>query len=245
MRTSIRVLASMLGLMVFGCITNPGDGGVQESDNADLAALAVSAGSLNPGFSSNDSVYTDTVPYAVAAVTITPTAADKGTSIRIRDASVVSNSASAPVSLSLGSNLVAVEVTAPNGKAKKTYTIDFVRRLPNYDGEWVGISKYGSGTTYDSIKTTLMISNNSITSFRIDYSQSNINCSSRGLGTSVFSKPSPLLDTGFTVKIFTSGLIVQFDGKMNTESDASGVLTFSAGCGLSFKAWNMTRSMPH
>jgi hypothetical protein len=90
------------------------------SNNADLSALTVSAGTLSflPGTLSYD---VGTVPDSVAAVSVTATA---GSGAVLTVNGVATNSgAPAPVKLTVGVNTISVVVTAANGITAKTYTI--------------------------------------------------------------------------------------------------------------------------
>ena len=99
------------------------------SNNANLDSLEASAGTLSPPFSSNFISYTATVPYPTASMTVTPTAAHPGATIKVNDVAVASGSASAPISLSVGANVITTVVTAED-TTTKTYTLT-VTRLPD------------------------------------------------------------------------------------------------------------------
>ena len=95
---------------------------VVNSTNADLSALALSSGTLAPGFGAGTLAYTATVPNASSTVTVTATAADAGATILVNGAA-----ASTPVALNVGSNTVSIEVTAQDGTTKKTYVVTVTR----------------------------------------------------------------------------------------------------------------------
>jgi len=92
------------------------------SGNANLSALALSAGSLNPAFSSNVTSYTVQVGNTVTSITLTPTVAESNASVTMNGHVVGSGSASAPISLALGSTAVTIVVTAQDGTTR-TYTV--------------------------------------------------------------------------------------------------------------------------
>ena len=94
-------------------ITTP----VPKSDNANLANLSISPGSLSPAFSADTTSYSAVVGEGVSKLTVSAAAADT-------KASVSTNGAS---SLAVGTNAVTVVVTAENG-AQKKYTINVERR---------------------------------------------------------------------------------------------------------------------
>ncbi|WP_233174791.1 IPTL-CTERM sorting domain-containing protein [Delftia sp. ASV31] len=95
---------------------------VVNSTNADLSALALSSGTLAPGFGAGTLAYTATVPNSSSTVTVTATAADAGATILVNGAA-----ASTPVALNVGSNTVSIEVTAQDGTTKKTYVVTVTR----------------------------------------------------------------------------------------------------------------------
>lgn len=94
--------------------------------SANLGALAVSAGTLSPAFNSSLLAYTDSVPFGVVSITVTPTLADSTATVTVNGNSVSSGTASAPIDLSVGSNPIAIVVTAQDA-SRKTYSINVIR----------------------------------------------------------------------------------------------------------------------
>jgi gliding motility-associated-like protein len=92
------------------------------SSNADLTALALSAGILEPSFSSSTTTYAAAVPLAISSVTLTPTVGDATASVKINGTSVTSGSASGAIPLNVGNNIITTDVTAQDGTVK-TYTL--------------------------------------------------------------------------------------------------------------------------
>ena len=100
--------------------------------DANLAALATSAGQLSPAFSRGHTFYSVHVPDSVGSVTVTPSAAQGGAPLAVRAnggafSGVGSGAASAPLSLNGGANLIEVKVTAPDGVTVQSYTIIVTR----------------------------------------------------------------------------------------------------------------------
>ncbi len=87
-----------------------------KSDNATLTALSVSAGSLNPAFSSTTTSYSVSVDNSVSSITLNPMAAVGAT--------VTVNSGSA---LSVGSNTKTITVTSADSSTTRTYTVTVSR----------------------------------------------------------------------------------------------------------------------
>lgn len=92
-----------------------------------LSSLHVAVGALAPAFASSTVAYTDTVPFGVTSITVTPTLSDATASVTVNGDPVATGTASAPIDLSVGSNPIDVVVTAAGGTSTKTYTINVVR----------------------------------------------------------------------------------------------------------------------
>lgn len=102
------------------------------SSNADLSALTTTAGTLSPAFDAGTTAYTASVLFNVSSVTVTATKADPGATLQVRVnggaySSLTSGSASAALSLNVGTNPIDVLVTAEDGTTTKTYTITVTR----------------------------------------------------------------------------------------------------------------------
>ena len=94
------------------------------SNNADLANLALSAGTLAPVFASGTTSYSANVSNATATLMVTPTLADSTATVTVNGGSPAT-----PVALNVGVNTVTVLVTAQDSTTK-TYTVT-VTRLSN------------------------------------------------------------------------------------------------------------------
>jgi len=95
------------------------------STNADLSALVISTGILNPVFASATTAYTATVPNATGSVTLTPTAASS--TITVNGVANASGAASPPLTLNVGATVLTVVVTAQDGVTTNTYTVTVTR----------------------------------------------------------------------------------------------------------------------
>ena len=111
--------------------------GAPMSGDARLKALTVSCGDLSPGFSSGRTAYTGWAAHSMDAVAITPTASAATAAITVNGLPSASGHASAPVAIEPGRNLLTVEVTAPDGQAKQTYTVKIFRAFPTPN--WVQV----------------------------------------------------------------------------------------------------------
>ena len=113
--------------------TTGGADGLLSSD-ATLSALALSPGTLDPGFSPAHTSYAATVRNSETRVTVTAMANDDAATIEYLDASDVAltdadtSAEGHQVSLSEGDNAIKVKVTAEDGTAQ-TYTVTATRDL--------------------------------------------------------------------------------------------------------------------
>ena len=90
------------------------------SDNADLSALAITSGTLSPGFVSTGTSYTATVQNSVTNLTVTSALSDSTATVQVIGGT----------GLIVGNNTIAVKVTAQDATTIKTYRI-VVKRLPS------------------------------------------------------------------------------------------------------------------
>jgi gliding motility-associated-like protein len=97
------------------------------STNDNLSALKISAGTLTPAFSGTTISYTANVGNAVASITVTPTAADATATVTVNGTAVTSGTSSSAIPLMVGSNIIAMVVTAQDGTTTKTYSVTITR----------------------------------------------------------------------------------------------------------------------
>ncbi|MBR2566026.1 MAG: S-layer homology domain-containing protein [Paenibacillus sp.] len=91
----------------------------EPTNNAALSGLTLSSGTLSPAFSPDVEQYTASVTSSTYSLVVSVAPLEEGASVQINGASV--NSADIP--LTNGRNTITIEVTAPNGSTKKTYTL--------------------------------------------------------------------------------------------------------------------------
>jgi len=101
------------------------------SNDANLSALTVSAGSLNPGFAAGTPTYTVTVPAGVDSMTVTATKSDPD-AVMSASGSVIApagvSTGRVSSSLGLGTTTVfTITVVAQNGVSTRPYTINVFR----------------------------------------------------------------------------------------------------------------------
>jgi len=102
------------------------------SDNADLSALTLSSGTLDPAFAADTTSYSASVATATASTVVTPTKTEANATIEARInggdwTGVASGSPSAPLALNVGANPIDIRVTAQDGSTQKTYTVTVTR----------------------------------------------------------------------------------------------------------------------
>jgi len=101
------------------------------SNNAGLANIALSSGTLAPAFATTTNSYTASVGSATASITLTPTASDATATIKVNGTAVTNGSASASIPLVTGPNTITTIVTAQDGKTIKAYTVVVTRLSSN------------------------------------------------------------------------------------------------------------------
>ena len=124
------------------------------SSSNTLSSLSVSAGVINPVFSSTTYTYVFSVLNSISSVTITPIASNSNSTIKVNGTTVSSGSSSGNISLSVGSNTITVLVTAQDNSTS-TYTLTIIRSTLNayrifltfstYDGNLIGTQNTGIG----------------------------------------------------------------------------------------------------
>ncbi len=146
-------------------------------NNANLSALSLSNGVLNTSFAANTTAYTATVSNNISSITVTPTLEISGDSLKVRVnggsyTTVTSGTASAALSLNIGSNTVDVRVTALDGTTLKTYTVTVTRNVLALDNAGLSASNPSPAafslrklsTTYTGNAIQVRRSNDNVTS---------------------------------------------------------------------------------
>ena len=128
----------------------PSDETTELSTDATLSGLTLSGVDFGT-FASGTTSYTASVANSVSQTTVTPTASDSGASYVIKLDGV--EDADGVVSLSVGSNVITVEVTAEDGEATQTYTVTVTRAenvLPTGAPTISGTAQVGQTLTVDT-----------------------------------------------------------------------------------------------
>lgn len=97
------------------------------SSNASLASLSIGGTSLSPAFSPLFGNYSTSVPNSISTVAVTPTVAGEGATVTVNGNTVASGTASNPVALAVGPNLVTTVVRAQDNITTRTYTVNVNR----------------------------------------------------------------------------------------------------------------------
>lgn len=104
------------------------------SSDTSLSSLEMSAGVLSPEFAPTTTTYAATVIDPISSITITPTANDSKSTIKVNAIDVLSGAESSDITLFEGVNTIVVEVTAEGGTIK-TYSIDMTRVVYSDDNK--------------------------------------------------------------------------------------------------------------
>ena len=99
------------------------------SNNTNLSGLALSSGTLTPGFVSNTSSYAASVANGVSSVVVTPTRSDANAAVVVANASGVC--AQNRCSLIVGTNRITMTVTAQDGVTRRPYVVVVTRAASN------------------------------------------------------------------------------------------------------------------
>ncbi len=161
------------------------------SNNAALANLAVTGGSLTPSFASTTLSYTEAVANATTSVTVTPTSADSDATITVNGTTVASGSASGAIALAVGVNNVNVVVTAQDGTTVETYVVAVNRAGALSNNAALSNLTISSGTLSPSFAAATLsytdAVSNATTSVAVTPTTSNANATVKVNGTAVAS----------------------------------------------------------
>ena len=103
------------------------------SQDADLAALTLGAGALNPSFAPQRTSYRTELNAQQRTVTVTAVAERSDAAMAITPADDDPDTAGHQVNLAEGDNTITVTVTAADGATTKTYTVSVTRALASTD----------------------------------------------------------------------------------------------------------------
>lgn len=120
--------------------------------NADLSGIALSSGNLSPVFSNSITSYSANVANHVSSIAVTPSVYDNNATMRVNGAQVSNGEASEAIPLNVGSNSIAIVVTAQDG-TRKTYSV-LVTREQGSSSSGGGSSSTTSDDTGNSTDNT-------------------------------------------------------------------------------------------
>ncbi|OYY91301.1 MAG: hypothetical protein B7Y45_03210, partial [Sphingomonas sp. 28-66-16] len=171
---------------------------VVRSTVATLNGLALSTGTLTPGFASATTRYTATVPNATSSITLTPTTSDPGATVTVNGVAVASGTASGAITLAVGANTITTVVTAQDGTSIATYTV-IVTRAASSVATLSGLSlsagplnpAFASGTTSYTIEVPNTVSSTTVTPTVTD-AASTVTVNGTAVGSGIASGAIPL-----------------------------------------------------
>ena len=126
------------------------------SDDATLSGLELSGAALSPAFDPGTETYAAEVANDAAETTVTPTTNHDGATYAIKLDGVGDDDGT--VSLAVGENVVAIEVTAEDGNTVKTYTVTVTRAEPPAPGPSVTLALSPSGAVEPGTAITVTMS---------------------------------------------------------------------------------------
>ena len=144
-----------------GAVTYEGTDQTFTTLNGNLSALTLGTGTLSPAFDPKGYSYRAAVDTTVSSITVTPTTSNSQTTVSVNGISVVSGSASSPVSLAYGDNTINVVTTWGSNGSTVAYTLIVTRGAPSYleavysSGTDVPLSIYGITATGDTVNFSL------------------------------------------------------------------------------------------
>ena len=131
-RPSGRRLLVLLALIALGgaAVRNGGvEGGAGPSDDATLAGLAVSSGTLAPAFAPKVTTYVVGPELLPGTLTVTAATSDAAATLSVNGIAIASGARSAPIPVPAGKSVATIAVVARDKTTRKTYTILLDRRL--------------------------------------------------------------------------------------------------------------------
>jgi hypothetical protein len=132
------------------------------NNNASLANLMVSAGTLTPAFAPNTLDYTDAVLNATSSITVTAMLADPSATQTVNGTPLANGGTTAPIALNVGMNAIPVVVTAQDGTTTKTYTITVNRAGPLSNNAALSNLIVSAGTLTPSFASATLVYTDSV-----------------------------------------------------------------------------------
>ncbi|HNW97669.1 MAG TPA: cadherin-like beta sandwich domain-containing protein [Bacteroidales bacterium] len=224
-----------------------------------LSALTVSSGTLSPTFNKTTLSYTDTVPYSVNSITVTPTAENAQAIIKVNNVLVPSGSASQAIPLNIGANTISISVSAYDGTIT-TYTITVNRADSAYLSSLTAQSgnpitlipafsktefNYTASVGYDVTGMTVTpTSENPNATIKVNNSVVVSGQASQNIPLSVGSNTITILVTtpGGLQQTYTINVTKADSAYLNTLVIKSGVATYTLNPGFAPQTFNYTSS---
>lgn len=94
---------------------------------ASLRSLVLSTGALSPRLSPTTWLYGASVSSGTTSITVTPTVEQAGATVKVSNVPVASGTASGPISLIVGSNIISIVVTSQGGIFTENYVVMVTR----------------------------------------------------------------------------------------------------------------------
>ena len=148
---------------------------LSSSDNADLTALLVSTGDLQPTFTPLTTSYNVSVNNETEILTVTPTSEDTNAITRVNGTLVTSGSESQAIDLIIGANVINVLVTAEDGETEKNYIISVSRAVAVSDNAALSLLTASAGELLPEFSQSILDYSMSVTN---DVASTNVTATS-------------------------------------------------------------------
>jgi len=149
MKVAGGILAGLLLVMLLSGCGGSGSGGgdsVAPSSDATLASLDLWPGVLDQVFQPGQLVYTATVGFLASSMTVTLATTDAAARVSVNGQAVSSGTATLPIPLAIGQNLISIDVTAEDGVSTTGYTLSVTRQTGNEFARQAYIKASNSGS---------------------------------------------------------------------------------------------------
>jgi hypothetical protein len=162
MKVSGGILARLsLVMLLSGCGGGGSGGAAVKSSDATLASLDLWPGVLDQVFQPVQLIYTATLGFLSSTMTVTPVTSDAAATVSVNGLAVPSGTATVPIPLAIGQNLISVDVTAEDGVSTTSYALTVTRQTASEFAQQAYI-KASNSDAVDQFGYSLAMSGNTL-----------------------------------------------------------------------------------
>ena len=162
MKVAGGILARLLFVILLsGCGGGGRGGAAVKSSDATLASLGLWPGVLDQVFQPVQLIYTTTVGFLSSTMTVTPVTSDAAATVSVNGSAVSSGTATVPIPLAIGQNLISVDVTAEDGVSTTSYALTVTRQTASEFAQQAYI-KASNSDAVDQFGYSLAMSGNTL-----------------------------------------------------------------------------------